>query len=105
MMPGMLESEYSKHFKTENIEFKCSIEPKDIKDLNYCLENLLVSLLSLPLFLLSKKTHEQRIKVVLSGDSADEILGGYDYFKLLKTRSFNPTFVDSLLAEYNKKKR
>jgi hypothetical protein len=43
MMPGMLESEYSKkvskHFKTENIEFKCGIEPEDIKDLIYYLKN------------------------------------------------------------------
>ncbi len=89
---GYDESVYSKkvseHFQTENIEFKCSIEPDDIKNLIYYLENPLVSLLNLPLFLLSKKTREQGIKVVLSGDGADEILGGYDYFKLLKTMSF-----------------
>jgi len=89
---GYDESEYSKkvseHFNTENIEFKCSIKPDDIKNLIYYLENPQVSLLNLPLFLLSKKTREQGIKVVLSGDGADEILGGYDYFKLLKTMTF-----------------
>lgn len=89
---GYDESEYSKKvsdfFKTENIEFSCSIEPDDIKNLIYYLENPLVSLLSLPLFLLSRKTKELGIKVVLSGDGADEVIGGYDYFKLLKAMAF-----------------
>lgn len=89
---GYDESEYSKKvsgfFGTENIEFKCAIQPEDIRSLIYYLENPLVSLLNLPLFLLSKKTREQGIKVVLSGDGADEVIGGYDYFKLLKAVQF-----------------
>lgn len=75
-------------FNTENIEFRCSIEPEDIRNLVYHLENPIVSLLNLPLYLLSKKTRELGIKVVLSGDGADEVLGGYDYFKLLKAVAF-----------------
>jgi asparagine synthase (glutamine-hydrolysing) len=86
------ESAYSKKasafFGTQNIEFKCAISPGDIHSLIYYLENPLVSLLNLPLFLLSKKTRELGIKVVLSGDGADEILGGYDYFKLVKAMPF-----------------
>ena len=89
---GYDESIYSKqvsdHFHTENIAFNCRIAPEDILNLIYYLENPLVSLLNLPLFLLSKKTRELGIKVVLSGDGADEILGGYDYFRILKTMAF-----------------
>ena len=89
---GYDESEYSKvvsdRFKTENIEFKCSIEKEDISNLIFHLENPLMSLLNLPLFLLSAKAKEHGIKVVLSGDGADEVLGGYNYFKLLKSMAF-----------------
>lgn len=40
-----------------------------------------------PLFLLSKKVQEENIKVVLTGEAADEILFGYDTFKELKLLS------------------
>ncbi len=89
---GYDESIYSRQvsdfFNTDNVEFKCSIDPDDISKLLYYLENPLVSLLNLPLFLLSQKTHDLGIKVVLAGDGADEVLGGYDYFKLLKAMAF-----------------
>jgi asparagine synthase (glutamine-hydrolysing) len=35
---------------------------------------------SLPMYLLSKRIHEAGFKMVLSGEGADEILGGYLYF-------------------------
>ena len=41
-----------------------------------------------PLFLLSKLVHESGYKVVLTGEGADEILGGYDIFKETKVRRF-----------------
>lgn len=41
-----------------------------------------------PLYLLSDKVHEQGIKVVLTGEGADEILFGYDSFKELKLLEF-----------------
>src|SRR5262245_16889849 len=41
-----------------------------------------------PLYLLSKLVHENGFKVVLSGEGADEILGGYDIFKETKIRQF-----------------
>ncbi|MCP4717370.1 MAG: asparagine synthase (glutamine-hydrolyzing) [Deltaproteobacteria bacterium] len=78
----------SSRFRTENSEFPCAINQDDIFKLMYYLENPLVSLLNLPLYLLSAKTREAGIKVVLAGDGADEILGGYDYFKILKTMAF-----------------
>jgi asparagine synthase (glutamine-hydrolysing) len=41
-----------------------------------------------PLFLLSALVREQGYKVVLTGEGADEMLGGYDVFKEAKIRRF-----------------
>jgi len=41
-----------------------------------------------PLYLLSRLVHEQGFKVVLTGEGADEMLGGYDIFKEAKVRRF-----------------
>ncbi|RJX36299.1 MAG: asparagine synthase (glutamine-hydrolyzing) [Desulfurivibrio sp.] len=41
-----------------------------------------------PLYLLSALVRDHRYKVVLTGEGADEILGGYDIFKEAKIRSF-----------------
>jgi asparagine synthase (glutamine-hydrolysing) len=41
-----------------------------------------------PMFLLSKLVHESGYKVVLTGEGADEFLGGYDIFKEIKIRRF-----------------
>ena len=78
----------SEHCGTIHHEFLCSIEEHEIADLIWHLETPLVTLLNLPLFLLSKQIRSMGFKVVLSGDGADEILGGYDYFKLQKLMAF-----------------
>ncbi len=41
-----------------------------------------------PMYLLSKKVRENNIKVVITGEGADEILGGYNIFKEAKIRRF-----------------
>lgn len=41
-----------------------------------------------PLYLLSRLVHEHGFKVVLTGEGADEILGGYNIFKEAKVRRF-----------------
>jgi len=41
-----------------------------------------------PLFLLSRMVREQGYKVVITGEGADEMLGGYDLFKEAKIRRF-----------------
>jgi asparagine synthase (glutamine-hydrolysing) len=41
-----------------------------------------------PLFLLSDLVHRSGFKVVLTGEGADELLGGYDIFKEAKIRRF-----------------
>jgi asparagine synthase (glutamine-hydrolysing) len=75
-------------FGTTHHEFLCSIEEGEIEKLVWHLETPLVTLLNLPLYLLSRQIRDMGFKVVLSGDGADEILGGYDYFKLLKLMAF-----------------
>ena len=75
-------------FGTSHHEFLCSIEAGEVENLVWHLETPLVTLLNLPLYLLSRQIRHMGFKVVLSGDGADEILGGYDYFKLLKLMHF-----------------
>jgi asparagine synthase (glutamine-hydrolysing) len=41
-----------------------------------------------PMFLLSRLVRENNYKVVLTGEGADEFLGGYDIFKEMKIRRF-----------------
>ncbi|MFY9153725.1 MAG: asparagine synthase C-terminal domain-containing protein, partial [Prolixibacteraceae bacterium] len=57
-----------------------------------------------PMFLLSKKVREQNIKVVITGEGADEFLAGYNIFKESKIRRFwanepNSKFRPRLLAQ------
>lgn len=42
----------------------------------------------IPMYLLSKKVRESNIKVVITGEGADEILAGYNIFKEAKIRRF-----------------
>ena len=48
-----------------------------------------------PMGMLSGLVHEQGYKVVLTGEGADEVLGGYDIFKEAKIRQFWSRFPDS----------
>jgi asparagine synthase (glutamine-hydrolysing) len=48
-----------------------------------------------PMFLLSRLVRDRGFKVVLTGEGADEILGGYDIFKEAKIRRFWSLFPDS----------
>jgi asparagine synthase (glutamine-hydrolysing) len=41
-----------------------------------------------PMYLLSKLVNDNHFKVVLTGEGADEFLGGYDIFKEMKVRRF-----------------
>ena len=41
-----------------------------------------------PLFLLARSARQAGIKVVLTGEGADEVLGGYDLFREAKVRAF-----------------
>jgi asparagine synthase (glutamine-hydrolysing) len=49
-----------------------------------------------PLFLLSRHVRNSGFKVVVTGEGADEVLGGYDIFKETKIRRFWATRPDSM---------
>lgn len=48
-----------------------------------------------PLFLLAKLVRDNGLKVVLTGEGADEVLGGYDIFKETKIRQFCARYPES----------
>jgi asparagine synthase (glutamine-hydrolysing) len=48
-----------------------------------------------PLMLLSKLVHEHDLKVVLTGEGADEVFGGYNIFRETKVRRFWARFPES----------
>lgn len=50
-----------------------------------------------PLMLLSGKVREEGYKVVLTGEGADEVFGGYDIFKEAKVRRFCARFPESTM--------
>lgn len=54
----------------------------------YHVEQPILRTAAVPLFLLSKRVHDLGIKVVLTGEGADEVLGGYDLFREAKLRRF-----------------
>jgi asparagine synthase (glutamine-hydrolysing) len=57
-------------------------------DVIWHVETPLLRTAPVPMFLLSKRVHQQRYKVVLTGEGADEFLGGYDIFKETMVRRF-----------------
>lgn len=57
-------------------------------DAAYHFERPVFRTAGVPLYLLSKKVREEGIKVVLTGEGADEVLCGYDSFKELKLLEF-----------------
>jgi asparagine synthase (glutamine-hydrolysing) len=60
-------------------------------------EQPLVRTAPVPLYLLSKLVRDSGYKVVLTGEGADELLGGYDIFKEAKIRRFWAAVPDSRL--------
>jgi asparagine synthase (glutamine-hydrolysing) len=58
-------------------------------------EQPIVRTAPIPMFLLSKLVADSGFKVVLTGEGADEVLGGYDIFKEAKIRRFWARNLDS----------
>ena len=75
---------------TVHNEISCSSYDigKVIPDIVWHSESPLIRTAPAPLFLLSKLVRDKGIKVVLTGEGADEILAGYDLFREMKIRRF-----------------
>ncbi|KAF7724610.1 asparagine synthetase [Apophysomyces ossiformis] len=76
--------EVAKHLKTIHHEFTFTIQEAldAVSDVIYHLETYDVTTIraSTPMYLLSRKIKAMGVKMVLSGEGADEVFGGYLYF-------------------------
>ncbi len=91
------QKEMVSHINSDHISL--DIGYKDINDnfldAVYHFERPVFRTAGVPLFLLSKAVHDENIKVVLTGEGADELLFGYDSFKELKLLKFWNKFPES----------
>jgi len=78
------------YFKTQHSSVTCS--PKDISDsfkaVVWHAEAPLLRTAPTPMNLLAKSVRAQNIKVVITGEGADELFGGYNIFKETKIKHF-----------------
>ncbi len=91
------QNEASAFLHTQHSEIHCCAE--DIgaifPDVIWHTEQPILRTAPAPLYLLSRLVRESGFKVVLTGEGADEILGGYDIFKEAKIRRFWGRDIDS----------
>lgn len=78
------------HLGAEHSRFQCS--QRDVAryfpDTIRHTESTVLRTAPTPMKMLSRLVHEKNYKVVLTGEGADEVLGGYDIFKEAKVRQF-----------------
>ncbi len=84
------QQEMVKKIKTEHHSIEINYDKIDqaFPDVIYHTERPLFRTAPVPLYLLSKTVRENNIKVVLTGEGADEVLWGYDAFKEVKLLEF-----------------
>ncbi len=82
--------EAAAHLGTEHQEVRCSDADigRVFPEVVWHAETALVRTAPAPLFLLSRLVRRSGHKVVMTGEGADETLGGYDIFKEAKIRRF-----------------
>ncbi|MCB2219260.1 MAG: asparagine synthase (glutamine-hydrolyzing) [Bacteroidetes bacterium] len=84
------QNEASQYFGTHHTAFSCTSEEigENFYNTVYFAEYPILRTAPTPMYLLSKKVRERNIKVVITGEGADEILAGYNIFKEAKIRRF-----------------
>lgn len=82
--------EAAKFFNTKHNAFSCTAEElaENFAETIWHTEFPILRTSPTPMFLLSKKVRENKIKVVITGEGADEFLAGYNIFKESKIRRF-----------------
>jgi asparagine synthase (glutamine-hydrolysing) len=82
--------EASQFLGTQHSSVRCSCEDiaSVFRDVIWHTEQPILRTSPAPLFLLSKLVRSSGFKVVLTGEGADETMGGYDIFKEAKIRRF-----------------
>jgi len=80
----------AKYLDTEHKTINCAYQDigEIFPDVIWHVEKPLVRTAPAPMMMLSKLVRDSGIKVVLTGEGADEIFGGYDLFKEAKIRWF-----------------
>ena len=95
------ESKYQRqaieHLQTDHDAFHCTDDDiaRVFPDVIWHTEKPVLRTAPAPLFLLSQMVRDQGYKVVVTGEGADEMLGGYDIFKEAKIRRFWSAFPES----------
>jgi asparagine synthase (glutamine-hydrolysing) len=87
---GEFQSTMVRALGTEHSSVRCSVVDiaRHFPEVVRHAEHPMLRTAPAPLFMLSRLVREQGIKVVMTGEGADEILGGYDIFKEAKVRRF-----------------
>lgn len=87
---SLQQEEASAYLKTEHSTLHCSYEDiaRVLPEVIWHAEQPILRTAPAPLFLLSELVRDNGFKVVLTGEGADEVLGGYDIFKEAKIRRF-----------------
>jgi asparagine synthase (glutamine-hydrolysing) len=82
--------EAARYFNTRHMAMVCSSEEiaKAFPETIWHTEFPVLRTAPTPMYLLSKKVRENNIKVVVTGEGADEFFGGYNIFKEAKIRRF-----------------
>jgi asparagine synthase (glutamine-hydrolysing) len=93
------QDEVRRRLGTEHHVIRCSHEDvgRVFPDVVWHAESPLIRTAPSPLFLLSGLVRDAGLKVVVTGEGADEMLGGYDIFKEAKIRRFWARRLDSRL--------
>lgn len=78
------------YFKTEHESIKCSLEDiaNEFSDIIWHTETPILRTSPTPMSILAKVVKDCGIKVVITGEGADELCGGYNIFKESKIRLF-----------------
>jgi len=96
---SIYQKEAAAYFNTNHISIECA--PQDIAE--YFPETIwhaefpLLRTSPTPMYLLSKKVREHDLKVIITGEGADEMLAGYNIFKEAKIRRFWAKYPDSTI--------
>ncbi len=87
---GQYQKEMVDQLKTNHFEIVANNEEigYNFPDVLWNIEKPVLRTAPVPLYLLSNLVHQKGLKVVLTGEGADEIFGGYNIFREAKARSF-----------------
>jgi asparagine synthase (glutamine-hydrolysing) len=91
------QEEVTDYLKTKHIAFRCTNPDisKYFPNVIWHTEIPVLRTAPVPMYLLSKNVHEHNIKVVITGEGADEVLAGYNIFKEAVIREFWSRYPDS----------